>query len=365
VLAPTHLIAGQTAYLGACIGAGLAPDPAHGLVAAAAGLLPDIDRRASLPGRALPFLSEPLEYWVGHRTLTHSAMFLCALGAVLWPVLPGGWWWAFFAGVASHQFLDWITPRGTAWFWPSTARAVLPGSPRFRPQPMSWAEFSVAVTLAVSAFPLLWLAQIGHGSGGVITAAIADIREARHQYDAQRGRNAWELEIEGTANQTAADVSGRYDVRGPWRAGGFIVDTAEGPRSVCAGANCDWYADRAVLHRGPSRVTTSRRIQAATIEFRELRTALEPLQQAGEVLLVGEVRARGVSPEPPIVRATAGGVIELRYARLAELHSWPARMREVDLIAQVRHEADVNVPEIEPGGYAEPSLSPRLRRWVE
>jgi len=365
VLAPTHLIAGQAAYLGACIAAGLAPDSAQGLVAAGAGLLPDIDRRASLPGRALPFLSEPLEYWVGHRTLTHSALFLVALGIALWPLLSGGWWWAVVMGVASHQFLDWITPRGTAWFWPSTARAVLPGSPRFRPQPMSWAEFTVAVVLAGAAFPLLWMAQVGHGSGGVITAAIADIREARNQYDAQRGRNEWRLEIEGTANTTAADISGTYAVRGPWRAGGFIIDTGEGPRSVCAGASCDWYADRAVLNRGAVQLTTSRRIRAKALGFQDLRSAIERLQGAGEVLLIGEVEAQGIDPVPPVIQAGADGAAELRYARPAELTGWPERLRGVELVAQVRHHAGVAVPEIDLAAGGGSELPPRLRRWVE
>lgn len=53
---------------------------------AAAGLLPDLDRRHGIVGRLFPWLSELLDYLFGHRTQTHSLLACVVLALVLCPL---------------------------------------------------------------------------------------------------------------------------------------------------------------------------------------------------------------------------------------------------------------------------------------
>ncbi len=275
MLAPTHIVFGQTAYLAACLAAGHDPSLAEGWTAAACALLPDLDKRNGIVGRMFPYISEPLEFRFGHRTLTHSLPFIALLAVVLWRPLPTGWWLAIIAGYASHPVADMMTPAGVGWFWPGRWRCVLPGNERYRMRAMGWGELAFAVIAGTAAVPMVGLSKAEQGTGGLIKSAIGSIAEARARYDAEKGSNAWSLRIEGRDNSSYADIGGEYRVIGPWKAAGFIVRDAGGePRSVCRAAGCDWYADHAVAVKGPPEVTTVRRIEADRTTVAALRSAL-------------------------------------------------------------------------------------------
>ena len=68
---------------------------------------------------------------------------------------------------------------------------------------------------------------------GLIRLAIGDIVAAREQYDAEKGRNGWLPRLEGCDAQSFERIDGEYPVRGPWWEMGFLVESAQGPRSVC------------------------------------------------------------------------------------------------------------------------------------
>src|SRR5690242_2005506 len=111
MIAPSHLVFGQFAYFCVAVALGHRPHPAEATLAALAALLPDLDRRSSLLGRWLPWISGPLEYWVGHRTATHSVLASVLVG-VLAASLPAGVGIALGAGFASHAIADMMTPAG-------------------------------------------------------------------------------------------------------------------------------------------------------------------------------------------------------------------------------------------------------------
>jgi len=102
MLAPTHLVFGQALFLAACVVTGHAPSAPEGAAAALAALGPDLDRRQSIHGRVLPFVSGPLEYWFGHRTLTHSLLAQAAISLAAWLLLPFGYFLAVCVGYGSH-----------------------------------------------------------------------------------------------------------------------------------------------------------------------------------------------------------------------------------------------------------------------
>lgn len=366
MLAPTHLIAGQAAYLALSLGWGHAPTATEGWLAAACALLPDLDKRQGVVGRWFPWISEPIEYHFGHRTVTHSLIVTLALGLGLWWLFPTGAWIAVVGGYASHPLADMMTPTGVEWLWPARWRCVLPGNERFRMRPMGWGELMFAALLAATCVGLAVLGRSAADSGGVISSAMGHISDARQRYDAQKGTNAWTLEVDGRNNTTYADVSGSYRVIGEYRGNGFIVRGPDGPVSVCRSASCDWYAESAVLERGRALQTATRRLQPERVRTESLLKALKPLSEAGRVYLRGTLNAEGVEAEPPTIRRT-GNTVELNYARPSAIRRWPpVLLRAVELTAQVRHRGHADPPEnVDLQGGDQAILPERLRPWVD
>lgn len=244
MLAPTHLVAAQTAFFIACVSVGHAPAPAEAATAALAALLPDLDSRQSYVGRLLPPLSGWIEHQFGHRGLTHSLLAQTLAGALAWALLPFGYFLALVAGWVSHSVADMMTPSGVMWFWPARGRCVLPGAPRYRMETMSRGELSFLVVMALLGMLLMPMARTGEGTTGLIRSAIGDVAVARQAYDAGKGSHAFRLEVRGRDNRSYEDVSATYPVIGPHGETGFIIETLDGPRSVCRSGTCDWYVQR-------------------------------------------------------------------------------------------------------------------------
>ncbi|MBB6449153.1 inner membrane protein [Geomicrobium halophilum] len=85
------------------------------------GLLPDICHPQSKAGRRVPISSRIIRRIFGHRTFTHSLIFLI-LVAVLTGLIPGTAGEMFqsgvFIGMVSHYILDMLTSRGIKLFYP-------------------------------------------------------------------------------------------------------------------------------------------------------------------------------------------------------------------------------------------------------
>ena len=82
-------------------------------------VLPDLDTPRSWLGRLFPF-SAKLNSKVGHRTATHSLLFL-GLSYIAGP--------AAFLGALSHIVLDLLTPSGVQLLWPQNTSYVILGGP--------------------------------------------------------------------------------------------------------------------------------------------------------------------------------------------------------------------------------------------
>ena len=83
-------------------------------------MLPDIDTPTSYFGKA----TRPLSTWIyakyGHRTLTHSLVFLTSVALVIFPLYAYApeIAYALLIGIGSHLFLDACTLKGSALLWP-------------------------------------------------------------------------------------------------------------------------------------------------------------------------------------------------------------------------------------------------------
>lgn len=344
MLAPTHMIGGQFAYLFASWMTGHIPTLPEAALAAVVALMPDVDHGSGTVGRYFPWLSRPLEYWTGHRTATHSVIALALAAVLCWLFVPPGWSMAIIAGLSSHAILDMMTPSGVAWFWPARARCVIPGDQRWRMQAMGKGELAFAIILFVLSTPVLLAAERGVGLLGTVRDIVGDIESARQHYDARKSEANWWLKIEGQDNQRFVPVEGRYRVIGPYKSDGLILKTPEGPVSVCLADDCDWYAGRAVLERGEPIETTTRQISAEGATVPELLDSLKPLEQAGDVFLLGSIRGEGFDDDEPTIQSS-GDVISLRYATLGQLQKQQGEVERANLLVQVRHEPGVGVPE--------------------
>lgn len=114
----THMAGGAAAAL--AVAGYTSYDP---LLLTAAGifgsLVPDICHGGSKIGRKAPVLSKLINIWFGHRTFTHSLLFLFLVQVILtslvpYPAVRTG----FLAGIASHLLLDAGTKKGIKLFYP-------------------------------------------------------------------------------------------------------------------------------------------------------------------------------------------------------------------------------------------------------
>lgn len=349
MIAPSHLVFGQFAYFCAAVVAGQKPQAVEALVAAAAALLPDLDKRDGIVGRWFPWISGPLEHWVGHRTATHSLLASVAVGLLSWP-LPEGYGIALTAGFASHAIADMMTPAGVAWLWPVRVRCVLPGNEKYRMDAMGLGELWFVLLITVLTIPAAAIAQHGAGPLGTVRDMMGWFTDARTYYDAHKSEADWWLDMSGQDNRAFRPVSGKYRIIGPWQIGGLLLETPSGVVSICREGKCDWYAERAVLVPGVREQTTPRILKAKVTSTAALRDVMSRLEESGRVYLVGTLKAR-VPQVPPTVTATAADsvheVITLTYARLEDIQNWPATsILNLDLIVQVRHAPGVHVPDV-------------------
>ena len=82
-------------------------------------LVPDICHTGSKIGRKLPLLSKLVNKVFGHRTITHSLLFLVMFAALLNAFIPNEAVKAgFLAGMVSHYLLDMATKQGIKLLYP-------------------------------------------------------------------------------------------------------------------------------------------------------------------------------------------------------------------------------------------------------
>jgi inner membrane protein len=94
-------------------------------------LLPDICHGGSKIGRKLPLLSKLINMLFGHRTFTHSLLFLVIVAALLNAFIPNEAVKAgFLAGMVSHYILDMATKNGIKLLFPLSMTVRFPMTTR-------------------------------------------------------------------------------------------------------------------------------------------------------------------------------------------------------------------------------------------
>lgn len=363
MIAPTHLITGQTAYFLAALATGHPATLTEAALAAVAGLLPDLDEPKSLIGRALPFISHPIRYHFGHRTATHSVIVIAAIALLLFGLLPHGYALALTAGIASHPLADMLTLSGVKLFWPSPYSAVLPGNSRYRFETNTLAELGFTTLMAVLSLLIAPLATQGLGTTELIRHAIGDIAAARQSYNAQKGENEWFILTESRNNHTQDDSSGRYRIIGEWQAAGFLIDTEEGAATLCNSVDCDHYAAHATLERGQP-IQIQSYLLTGPLHTTELKAALQPFEVTeADLYLSGSATTTApmTGTATPTLQSS-GDQWSLTYAHPDSLP--PAHFTAAHLTLQIRAQNGVVLPEFHYTHSATQNLPAELEKWL-
>jgi inner membrane protein len=231
---------------------------------------------------------------------------------------------------------------------------------------MSHGELSFLLVMALIGFIVKPLAGSGLGTMGLIRSAIGNIDSAREDYDARKGSHVWLLEVKGRDNRSYENISGTYPVIGPYGETGFILESPQGPRSLCHAGSCDWYPEHAALIKGKPEHTTTTTIQLKKTNVDSLVDKLAPLQASGNVYLIGTVSAKRIAPAPPTIEI-AGDTITLNYAKLSPLMAWGNKpLNDVNLTIQIRHAPGVEVTEINViTESADVKIHPLLKKWIK
>ncbi|GAB2536176.1 metal-dependent hydrolase [Gracilibacillus alcaliphilus] len=123
----THIMAGITATT--VVAAISGEYEAEWLIAAGAvgGLIPDICHSGSKIGRRFPLVSKLVNTIFGHRTFTHSLLFLALMALILSkavsnPSITMG----ILIGMATHLLLDAATKQGIKLLYPSKITVRFP-----------------------------------------------------------------------------------------------------------------------------------------------------------------------------------------------------------------------------------------------
>lgn len=114
----THIVGGIASSLAYAHFMG--HDPIITMAAGVVGaLLPDICHSGSKIGRRLPLLSKLINTLFGHRTFTHSLLFIVIVGAILTSYIPSeAIQSGVLVGMASHYLLDMATKNGIKLLFP-------------------------------------------------------------------------------------------------------------------------------------------------------------------------------------------------------------------------------------------------------
>jgi len=122
----THILGGLAAGLAFAQGTNYDPILLSGAGVVGA-LLPDICHGGSKIGRKLPLVSKVINVLFGHRSFTHSLLFLVLIGVLMNSFISNESVRAgIVVGIASHLVLDMATKNGVKLLYPFKVRVRFP-----------------------------------------------------------------------------------------------------------------------------------------------------------------------------------------------------------------------------------------------
>lgn len=173
--------------------------------------LPDIDTPRATSGKMVYPLAVWLERHFGHRTITHSLLFLSVVvtlaGVLGWLLDGDGTPWAlvFGFGMLSHLILDMVTIQGVPLLYPWFRNAcVIPGHPELRLRSGDWKPEVIAFFL----FLLIGVSCKDLYANGFWTALNRSFADVKHLENEFRHSDGALLNVEYDLSRNEKSLKG-------------------------------------------------------------------------------------------------------------------------------------------------------------
>jgi len=320
---PTHITFAEFIYLLLLTTTGVALSTFNALVIAVASILPDIDTAASFPGRAIPFISNKLERRFGHRTLTHSVIFIVALATFLLPVrlLSADLFTCILAGYASHPFLDTMTVHGVKLFYPlASVKCVFPlevNNPhRYRMQTGSKMDRMLGTFFLLGCIPVFLIANQGYER--FIRSTQKNIESAVRDYNEFSRDNLVFANATAYNMLTKQPFNGTIEVIGALNPSSLIFKGVDGDlHTLGKDFEADYVAENILCERGAPARSFVRSIDLSNQLLSQITTYVDT---STENYLFGDLSTNDKVSLPENIRIFSpitggGGTIKLNYAR--------------------------------------------------
>ena len=258
MIAPTHITFAEFIYLLLLTTTGISLSVINSVTIAFASILADVDTAASTVGKVMPFLSTRIERRFGHRTLTHSALFVCALSIICLPLyaLHSEIYICFIIGYASHPFLDTMTVTGVKLFYPlSPVKCVFPfevNNPhRYRVQTGGKIDKMLAILFFIGCIPTFLIAHQGYER--FIRTTQRNIEAAVRDYNQFSKDHLVFANITGYTMLTKESLTGRFEVVGALNPRTLIFKGTDGMlHTLGKDFQADYVAEDIVCEKGAS-----------------------------------------------------------------------------------------------------------------
>ncbi|MBD2777867.1 metal-dependent hydrolase [Iningainema tapete] len=261
-------------------------------IAAAAGLLPDIDISTSPAGRVLPWVSAYLEKRMPHRSCTHSFVATGVVAAVSYGVafFISNRWMQIAHAVTIGYFFGWFadafTRGGVEMFWPNSVRCVCPGNRNLRLRTGSNAEYGILVVLLALALAVFNI----NNSGGLLTQFnrfLASPSGVQQVYNKDGSTHLIQAQIKGVRSSDRVPVNGKYTIIQA-HGTGFIVQSETGELyKASTEPDTQILIKEITADVGANAITN---IESLTLEEEELGEKLAPFNRTGtQAFVSGEI----------------------------------------------------------------------------
>ncbi|MBI5472613.1 MAG: metal-dependent hydrolase [Ignavibacteriae bacterium] len=328
MIAPTHITFAEFIYLLILTTTGIALSPLNAITIGISSLLPDIDTEASRIGRLVPFISGRIEKRFGHRTLTHSLLFVLLLAAVLSPLLflnlNLDLYLCFIIGYATHPFLDTMTVNGVRLFYPfSELKCVFPlevNQPhRYRVQSGSKVDKMLTVLFLIGCIPTFLIAHQGYER--FVRFTQRSVESAIRDYNEFSKTHTVVAEILAHDLLTKEQISGVFEVVGARDEHTLIFRDQQGRlRSLGQQYDARYVAGHALCRRGEPVVT---RIRSLDMSHRTLGVLIDSSYPG--TLFFGTLRSHDKVILPPADRdfmpiEGSANHLMFNFASLRDIH---------------------------------------------
>jgi len=327
---PTHITFAEFIYLLLLTTTGVALNTFNAFIIAIASILPDIDTAASYPGRAMPSVSIRLERRFGHRTLTHSVIFIVALAAILLPsrLLSADLYTCILAGYASHPFLDTMTVHGVKLFYPlSSVKCVFPlevNNPhRYRMQSGSKLDRMLGFFFLIGCIPVFLIANQGYER--FIRSTQKNIESAVRDYNDFSRDNIVTGNTKAYNMLTKQPFVGTVELIGALNPSTLIFKGVDGDlHTLGKDFEADFVAENILCERGAAARSFVRSIDLSNQLLSQITTYIDT---SLENYLFGDLTTADKVSLPENIRMFSpitggGGTIKLNFARYHDISTF-------------------------------------------